>query len=123
MLRMMRFGNKGFTLVELIIALLLILILATGLNMFLTLYLKEVKLYKEKMELIPKINGALEYLKNLEFNSPCLNNGTHNCNSSCCGFELENVTYTVETNSTELKKISIKDTKFNISFTVYKQKE
>ena len=121
----MRFGNKGFTLVELIIALLLILILATGLNMFLTLYLKKIKLYKEKMELLPKINGALEYLKNLEFNnSTCLNPGTHNCTLSCCGFELENVIYTVEKhNSLELKKISIKDTKFDISFTVYKRKE
>jgi len=104
--------RKGFSLIELLVALVVGIILIVGITYALVANLKYSKLNEARQEALYKGEKLLNYLVAKGFSDSCLQEGTYSCGSAppdCCGSLAgdSSVSYQVVNVGSDIKKVKV----------------
>ncbi|WP_163327689.1 prepilin-type N-terminal cleavage/methylation domain-containing protein [Desulfurobacterium thermolithotrophum] len=104
--------RKGFSVVEVLIALAIFSIAILGIGATVVYNIKFAKINKLRERALYKADKLLNYLTSLPYDSSCLTVGIRNCQTdagTCCnGFAGDpEISYSVENLETDIKKISV----------------
>ncbi|SMP14236.1 N-terminal methylation motif-containing protein [Desulfurobacterium pacificum] len=103
--------RRGFTVIEVLVAMVIMMISVLALTLALIYAIKFSKLNLLREQALYKAEKLVNYLVSLPYTDTCLQAGTYNCSSgtSCCdGFAGDRqVSYSVSDNGSDLKKIEV----------------